>query len=54
MKFRYLLILLFFVAFAGLNAQENLHGDVIYSAKNVHAGNLIRVTFHNILQLWML
>lgn len=47
MKFRYLLITLLLFVIAGLKAQENGHGDVIYSAKNVHAGNLIRVTFHN-------
>ncbi|MBU1097538.1 MAG: hypothetical protein KKB34_13740 [Bacteroidetes bacterium] len=47
MKFRYLLVTLLFIGNAGLQAQSNTHGDVIYRAKNVHAGNLIRVTFHN-------
>jgi hypothetical protein len=31
-----------------LNLQaQDTHGDAIYRARNDHAGNLIRVTFHN-------
>ncbi len=48
MKFRYILILVaLLVALFDLNAQENLKGNAIYRARNVHAGNLVRVTFHN-------
>ena len=43
-------LILCFVALAfGSNvfAQDNLYGDVKNRAKNVHAGNLVRITFHN-------
>ncbi len=47
MKYRYLITLVFLFAFVGLHAQENLKGNAIYRARNVHAGNLVRVTFYN-------
>lgn len=43
-------LILCFVALAfgsQVYAQDNLYGDVKNRAKNVHAGNLVRITFHN-------
>jgi hypothetical protein len=39
-------IILFFIVLS-VQAAEIGHGDVIYRARNLHQGNLIRVTFHN-------
>ena len=36
-----------FAFFINILGQATEHGDVIYRARNDHAGNLIRVTFHN-------
>ena len=47
MKFRSLLVLLILTSFINIKGQETEHGDVIYRARNVHAGNLIRLTFYN-------
>jgi hypothetical protein len=47
MKFRTLLVVLLMASIITINGQDQGHGDVIHRAKNVHAGNLIRVTFHN-------
>ena len=48
MKFRFMLILILLISFMlHLKAQTNNHGDVLNRARNVHAGNLIRATFHN-------
>jgi hypothetical protein len=47
MKFRYLIILLSLIFIVSINGQETDHGSSIYRARNVHAGNLIRLTFYN-------
>ena len=47
MKYRIVLFLIFLFYWMTANAEEIGHGSSIYRAKNVHAGNLIRVTFHN-------
>ena len=48
MKYRYMLILIMLFGFTiQFDAQINGHGDVLNRARNVHAGNLIRATFHN-------
>ncbi|MDP1993925.1 MAG: hypothetical protein Q8K40_01630, partial [Ignavibacteria bacterium] len=47
MKFKYLLFLITFISVINVLGQTSDHGDVIYRARNDHAGNLIRVTFHN-------
>lgn len=47
MKTRYLFIFFLFVFICDLKAQDNLKGNAIYQARNVHAGNLVRVTFYN-------
>ncbi len=47
MKYINLIILILLCNRIVVDAQEVGHGDSIYRAKNVHAGNLIRVTFHN-------
>jgi hypothetical protein len=47
MKFRSILILLTILFFSNIKSQVTDHGDVIYRARNVHAGNLIRLTFYN-------
>ncbi len=47
MKYRYLIVLLLSVTVSLLSAQDDLKGNVIYQARNVHAGNLVRVTFYN-------
>lgn len=47
MKYRHFISLVLLAAFSGLFAQVNLKGNVIYRARNVHAGNLVRVTFYN-------
>lgn len=46
MKLRFLLIVIFVMPFFNLFGQ-NEHGDFIYRASNVHAGNKVRVTFTN-------
>ncbi len=46
MRFIKSIFLLFLFALQ-VHAQEAGHGDVIYRARNVHAGNLVRVTYHN-------
>lgn len=47
MKIRYIIPLLLIAAICDSYAQDNLKGNAIYRARNVHAGNLVRVTFHN-------
>jgi len=46
MKLLLNLILIIFIQ-VGINFAQDEHGDARYRARNVHAGNLIRVTFHN-------
>jgi len=40
-------ILLILAIFTGLLFSQDSHGDANYRARNVHAGNLIRVTYYN-------
>lgn len=49
MKIRYFLITVFYLFFirGSILFAANSHGDAKYRARNVHAGNLIRVTFYN-------
>ncbi len=48
MKYRFILIIIILLSFVlHLSAQTDRHGDVLNRARNVHAGNLIRATFHN-------
>ncbi|MCF8265205.1 MAG: hypothetical protein K9I99_11960 [Melioribacteraceae bacterium] len=46
-KFLNILIAILILTGAQFTNAQDTHGDVIYRAKNIHAGNLIRVTFHN-------
>ncbi len=46
MKYRLFLTLILTVFFCSASAQDQ-HGNPQYRARNTHAGNLIRVTFHN-------
>ncbi|RJP73161.1 MAG: hypothetical protein C4539_01955 [Ignavibacteriales bacterium] len=46
MKYSFLLIAVYLLCLVNISAQTS-HGDVIYRAKNIHAGNKVRVTFHN-------
>lgn len=45
MKLRTLVVAILLINIINLYAQE--HGSILYRAKNVHAGNLIRLTFAN-------
>ncbi|MEW6194063.1 MAG: hypothetical protein AB1521_02785 [Bacteroidota bacterium] len=47
MKLRSMLIVFTVACITNIMGQETGHGDVKHRAKNVHAGNLVRVTFHN-------
>ncbi|MEW6703041.1 MAG: hypothetical protein AB1298_10045 [Bacteroidota bacterium] len=47
MKFRFSFLAIILVCFFNIYGQESYRGDAKYRAKNVHSGNLIRVTFHN-------
>ncbi len=40
-------IILIIALLTGFLFSQSFHGDAIYRARNVHAGNLIRVTFYN-------
>lgn len=46
MKYRFIPAILL-IGLIGLLAAQSQHGSSQYRARNVHAGNLIRVTFHN-------
>lgn len=47
MKYKILLLLVFLLGGLNATAEEIGHGSTLYRARNDHAGNLIRVTFHN-------
>jgi len=47
MKFRYLLLIILLAGSVKLDAQILTHGDVIYRARNDHAGNKLRMTIWN-------
>ncbi len=47
MKYRVPMLILILLAFRTVMGQEVGHGNSIYRTRNVHAGNLVRVTFHN-------
>ncbi|MFH1196201.1 MAG: hypothetical protein V1720_10835 [bacterium] len=47
MKFLCPLIVFLLISAISINAQLDAPGDAIHRAKNVHAGNQIRITFHN-------
>jgi len=47
MRLKYFSVFLILLLFRAADAQEVGHGNSIYRARNVHAGNLVRITFHN-------
>ncbi|MBN1782334.1 hypothetical protein JW948_14465 [bacterium] len=47
MKYRGLIVIIFMSLAAAGFAEEIGHGSSVYRARNVHAGNLVRVTFQN-------
>ncbi|MDZ7721855.1 MAG: hypothetical protein U5R06_03260 [candidate division KSB1 bacterium] len=47
MNYKLLTVLILLAGFSAASAEEIGHGDAINRAENVHAGNLVRVTFYN-------